>query len=239
MNNTFVKKETLWGKKKHVFTLFLGVALSLSLVGCGSSAPQATGSTTGSSTTSAQDVLGVSKDKPIVVDKASKTVKIYTEVNAKYFVDPTRHAVVFKDGSNASKSILKSWANQNDFYTALADLGAKPGNNVTPDTKDAAVQGDALDVTINWNGAAKEIPIADAVIDSNNKKPDFRFGGNQDRAKSKNTGCILCLDSCPVGIASNATYPQGSFDGKKVEFRGNKDVLPADGTPVVVIFKLK
>lgn len=229
MFKTFMKKETLWGNKKSVLTLLLGLALTVSLAGCGSSAPQAP----------AQDVFGVSKDNPIVIDQATKTVKIYTEVNAKYFVEPTRHAVVFKEGSNGNKSILKAYANQNDFYTALAGLGAKPGNNVTPDTKNESVQGDALDVTINWTGAGKEIPIADAVIDSNNKTPDFRFGGNQDRAKSKNTGCILCLDSCAVGIASNATYPQGSFDGKKVEFRGNKDVLPGDGTPVVVTFKLK
>jgi Fe-S-cluster-containing hydrogenase component 2 len=68
---------------------------------------------------------------------------------------------------------------------------------------------------------------------------DVRFGGNLDRSKAKQTGCILCLDTCPVGITSNASHPQGSFDGKLVEFKGNKDVLPADGTGVIVSFKLK
>jgi hypothetical protein len=163
---------------------------------------------------------------------------MYTEVNAKYFVEPTRHAIVFKDGSNGDKSILKSWANQNDYYNALIDIGGKPGNNLTLKTMTTA-QGDALDVTITWAGAAKTIPIYDAVIDSNKKVADFRFGGNQELAKSKNTGCILCLDSCAVGVSSNASYEQMSFDNKKVEFRGNKAVLPADGTPVIVTFKFK
>ena len=36
---------------------------------------------------------------------------------------------------------------------------------------------------------------------------DIRFGGNLDNARTFHTGCILCLDSCAVGITSNASYP--------------------------------
>ena len=220
---------------KRILTTLLGSILVVSLAGCGTT--QQTEKPAPVTTT--EQSTQVSKTNPMVIDKVAKTVKMYTEVNAKYFVEPTRHAIVFKDGSNGEKSILKGWANQNDYYNALIDIGAKPGNNLTPKTVDA-VAGDPLDVTITWNGANKEIPIYDAVIDSQNKKvADFRFGGNQELANSKNTGCILCLDSCPVGVSSNASYPQMSFDNKKVEFRGNKAVLPADGTPVIVTFKLK
>lgn len=222
---------------KRILTTVLSSILLVSLAGCGTRM-QAQTPVTPTPNVPEQSAQ-ISRTNPIIIDKASKTVKMYTEVNAKYFVEPTRHAIVFKDGSNGDKSILKAWANQNDYYNALIDIGAKAGNNLTPKTS-TTVQGDPLDVTITWKGAAKEIPIYDAVIDSQNKKvADFRFGGNQELAKSKNTGCILCLDSCPVGIASNATYPQMSFDNKQVEFRGNKAVLPADGTPVIVTFKLK
>ncbi|MFZ3101687.1 MAG: YdjY domain-containing protein [Desulfitobacteriaceae bacterium] len=219
---------------QRILTTLLGSILIVSLAGCGASQPSQAKAVAPATEQAAQ----VSKTNPIIVDKVAKTVKMYTEVNGKYFVEPTRHGIVFKDGSNGEKSILKGWGNQNDFYNALIDIGAKPGNNLTLETV-AAVQGDPLDVTITWNGAGKAIPLYDAILDSQNKKADFRFGGNQAQAKTKNTGCILCLDSCPVGITSDATYPQKSFDSKQVEFRGNKAVLPADGTPVIVTFKVK
>jgi len=59
-------------------------------------------------------------------------------------------------------------------------------------------------------------------------------------ALKKNTGCLVCLDSCPVGIASNAAYTYGAIDRRKeVSFTGNKDLLPPDGTVVVITFKAK
>lgn len=67
---------------------------------------------------------------------------------------------------------------------------------------------------------------------------DVRFGGNLEAAKKANTGCILCLDSCAVGITSNSSYPTGTTQNKVSEFYGNKDVLPADGTRVSVIFRI-
>lgn len=211
----------------------LGLVMVIWMTGC--SAKQQAVSTQPNSNASG----AVTRDNPMLVDKNAKTVTLYTEVDAKYFVTPTRHGVVSKDGSNADMALFKSWASQNDFYTALISIGAQPGNNLTLKTAGQSVAGSPLDVTITWAGAGKEIPFNDAIIDTQHKSPDYRFGGNQAAAKSFNTGCILCLDSCPVGITSNAAYPQGSFDGGKVKFTGNKDILPPDGTPVFVTFKLK
>lgn len=224
--------------RRVALSAILGVSLVALLSGCGTndtsknSTPAPAPSTANSSTT-------VSQTNPIVIDKVAKTVKIYTEVNGKYFVEPTRHGIVFKDGSNGSKSVLRAFGNQNDFYNALIDIGAKPGNNLQLDSVGVAVQGDPLDVSLTWAGAGKEIPFADVINDSTQKKFDIRFGGNQENAKSKKTGCILCLDSCPVGITSNAAHPTKDFDNKIAEFKAKKDVLPADGTAVVATFKLK
>lgn len=66
---------------------------------------------------------------------------------------------------------------------------------------------------------------------------DIRFGGNLDNARTFHTGCILCLDSCAVGITSNASYPSGTTQGDEVRFFGNDKVLPPDGTRVSVIFR--
>lgn len=216
---------------KKVFLILL-VGLAILLTACGSSGNPKTGA-------GGKTVAGVSRENPLLVNKEQKTVTIYTEVNGKYFTTPTRHGIVFKDGSNGDKSILKAWANQQDFYKALVDIGGVPGNNVTLETKDAVVAGSDLQIKVTWEGAGREYDIAQVVKDEGGKGFKPRFGGNEGRAADKKTGCIFCLDSCPVGITSNAAYPQGSFDGGKVKFFGNQEVLPPDGTPVAVTFSLQ
>ena len=68
---------------------------------------------------------------------------------------------------------------------------------------------------------------------------DIRFGGNIKSAYAANTGCILCLESCPVGITSNAAYGYGVIENTNTpQFFGNADILPEDGTIVTVTFTL-
>ena len=93
---------------------------------------------------------------------------------------------------------------------------------------------------VTWNGADRKYDINEVVKDSNGKQIDFRFGGNLKRALDKNTGCLSCLDSCPVGIISNTTYTYGAVETRKeVKFTGNEKVLPEDGTYVAVIYSIK
>jgi len=66
----------------------------------------------------------------------------------------------------------------------------------------------------------------------------MRFGGNYSRAATINSGCLLCFDSCPVGIVSNCMYTYGSVEKRnEVKFTGNKDVLPSNGTQVMITVK--
>lgn len=179
------------------------------------------------------------------VKKEVPSVVVNAEVNGKYFTEPTRHGVVFKDGSNGEKAILRSLDDQKTFYDALVKLGATPGNNVKLTDMAAdkdhgvAVDGDKLDVYIKWDGQ-KEIPFSDVIkaSEGGNTNLDVRFGGNLQASEEKKTGCILCLDSCAVGITSNANYKTGSTQNNVVQFFGNDKVLPADGTKVQVIFRL-
>ena len=57
---------------------------------------------------SPDQVGGVSLENPIKVDKEAGTVTVLSQVNGKYFTEATRHASVFKDGSNGAKSVLNS-----------------------------------------------------------------------------------------------------------------------------------
>ncbi len=178
------------------------------------------------------------KDNPLVVDKEKGVVKVYTEVNGKYFSETTRHGIVFKDGSNGDKSVLRAYADQNDFYNALVKIGAKPGNTLTPDSAPGTkVTGDALDVKVSFGD--KTYDFAEVIKQDPDNGFNVRFGGNDERAKSKNTGCILCLDSCPVGITSNDTWGFGDWQNGKVKFYGDKDKLPEDGSPVIASFSVK
>ena len=82
-------------KLKKIFTLALSSLLLTSLVACG--APSESTETKEEPTS--QEVM--------VVDKEKKEITMLTEVNGKYFTESTRHGVVFKDGSNGEKSVLR------------------------------------------------------------------------------------------------------------------------------------
>ena len=205
---------------KKLLVLFVAVLLAAAAVtGC---APK-------SKETSAAESLVINVDR--------KEVKVLAEVNGKYFTEATRHGVVFKGGSNGEKSVLRALPSEKDFYEALNSFGLQAGNNLTKDDKNKGkmIEGDELQVYVTWEGLDKEIPFNDIIVSSDPRPMVVRFGGNIDRANSANTGCILCLDSCPVGITSNSSYAFGESD--TIQFTGNKEVLPADGTRVTVIFR--
>ena len=182
----------------------------------------------------------VDAKNPLVVDETSKAITVLAKVNGKYFTENTRHAVVFKDGNFGDKPVFIALANQNDFYDAMIKIGAKPGNNMTlKNGHETQVEGDKINISVTWNGAAKSYDINEVIKDSNGKPIDMRFGGNQATAKSFNTGCIACLDSCSVGIISNHTYTHGAVEKRReVVFNGNKDILPPDGSYVAISFKV-
>ncbi|MCB8816672.1 YdjY domain-containing protein [Desulfosporosinus shakirovi] len=223
---------------KKVLSLVLTLVVIMALVtGCGSK------SNTQSTETNKEFKLGeLSDTKTMVVNKDKKEIQMLAQVNGKYLTEDTRHGVVFKEGTNGEKSVLRGMANQNDFYNALLEISAKPGNNISLDDMKLAaesVEGSKLNVFVTWNGLGKEIPFSD-ILKSNEKRPmDIRFGGNIEAATSLKTGCILCLDSCAVGITSDAAFKANELTLKKqVKITGNPDVLPPDGTKVAVIFRL-
>lgn len=213
---------------KKLIAMLLALVVVLSLAACGA-AP------------AAEEV----DYSTITTNTATQTVTIYTQVNGKYFTEPSRHGVVFKDGSNGEKCILRGLCSEKEFYAALLSVGGQPGDKLyfadaTPDGTQY-IDGQKLDVTVSWEGSNGEIPWSDIMITGDGQPyvTDFRFGGNIKAAYAKNTGCILCTESCPVGITSNAAYAYGVVEHTKtMQFFGNPDVLPEDGTICQVTFTL-
>jgi hypothetical protein len=179
-------------------------------------------------------------ENPLKVDMKERSVSILAEVNGKH-PEPTHHGVVFKGGKLAHKAILTGFVDPKTFHESLVSVGFKPGNNMTLDNMEKTfVEGESLEVSLTWKGAKKTYRLDEVLKDSNGKPLAMRFGGNLATALKKKTGCLVCLDSCPVGITSNSAYTYGAIDKRKeVAFTVNKNLLPPDGTLVVITFKAK
>jgi len=183
------------------------------------------------------------KENPLVIDEKGKKVLIYTEVHEMNVHQWNVHwGVVFKDGKFQDRAILRAYSNQLDFHDALLKIGAKPGNNLSKDTIGQYVEGDFLDVKATWPGLGKELSLNEIFIDEKGKNFNIKFGGNRKASEEQKTGCITCLESCWISIASNANYPQtGSikrFLNPNSHFKGRADVLPGDGKPVILIYRV-
>jgi hypothetical protein len=185
--------------------------------------------------------ITLTKENPLQVDAAEGSVQVLGVVNGKYFFQGTRHAMIYQGGKFSDKAVFRSFASPQAFHDALLRIGLKPGNNMTMENKEKTrVHGDALDVRVTWPGAGRTFTLDEVISDSNGKPIQMRFGGNRKLCGEKNTGCLMCLDSCPVGIVSNAAYAYGAVEKRnEVTFQGRKEVLPADGTLVVFTVKRK
>jgi len=183
----------------------------------------------------------LTEENPIRINEKAGTLSFLAEVNGKQLSRPTRHFAVFKGGTLGNKGILRALIDHETFYESLKKIGAEPGNNMTFENGERThVQGTELDVSVTWKGADKKYRLDEVIKDSNGKPIRMRFGGNLSNAIKYNSGCLFCLDSCPVGIASNATYTYGSVEKRRVvTFVGRKDLLPPDGTLVIVEVKPK
>ena len=188
-----------------------------------------------------EEVKGVSKDNNIVVDEENQTVTVYANFNGKFLTESTRHLVVSETGKFGDKPVFISQTAPSDFHQALLDIGAEPGDNMTPDNaEETTSEGTPLEINVYWDGNEEGTNVNEIVKDSNGKDLDIRFTGNLERANEKKTGCLSCLDSCTVGISSNANYPLGSVEKTKiVEYSINEDKAPEDGTPVAIVYSLR
>jgi hypothetical protein len=184
------------------------------------------------------------KTSPLLMDAKNSQVLIYTEINAKNWDKLNPHwGVVFQGGKLSHKAIFSAYCTPEEFHAALLQIGANSGNNLIQDQTGVVVQGDELSVSVLRPGLNKSLSLRDVLFDQTGKGFRIRFGGNLERATKEKTGCITCLESCPVGITSNAAYPTiGSwkrFFYPNSLFKGKTGTLPAQkGAPVILIYEL-
>ncbi|OPY89232.1 MAG: hypothetical protein A4E72_01177 [Syntrophus sp. PtaU1.Bin208] len=181
---------------------------------------------------------------PILADAPRRIVKLYTRLQLRHLTETTSHwGIGYSGGKLADKFILVSPAEPVAFHDALVRIGARAGNNLPLDGYGKFVGGDRLILSAQWPGLPAPVGINEIFYDSAGKGFDIRFGGNRIVAAEKKTGCLTCLESCPIGISSNAVYPHLSTLQRIVRpnssFRGKPERLPnKDAVPVVVFYQL-
>ncbi|HFZ8995995.1 TPA: YdjY domain-containing protein [Citrobacter freundii] len=183
---------------------------------------------------------GLSLTAPLRTDPQARTVTMLVAINGRFLKEGTRHGIVYEGGSNNGKALFVGYAAPKALYDALVQLKATPGNNMTNSNRENThVAGSKLQLTVNWAGAPGPYTFDEVLPDSNGRKIDMRFGGNLQDALARKTGCLVCMDSCPAAIVSNAVYTYGAIEKRdEVTFTGNASLLPADGTLATVTFKV-
>lgn len=236
--------QALMGKK--YFSLSVLVLLLLGILGgCGSSGTSSSANAEDFDQFYASSAEDLGKDRSIYINKEDRLVKVYATVNGKYLQKPTRHGLNWVEGSSGDKAVFKAYASPLAFYNALNEIGGDPalekGGDKDKEFKKTDqgkfIKGDTVEVKITWDDAEQVYDINEVMVDSTGKKIVYHFGGNYEAAKEHMTGCFMCFDSCPVGIMSNASHPVGTFKDGKAKFHGNPDVLPDDGTSVVLTYQ--
>lgn len=196
--------------------------------------------------------------KPIAISPLSTrpdgslavAARVYSErYDERFFRAAGHHAIVWKEGGAADKALFETEASDRDILDALIEMGAEPGNNLPPETwlegdnpnslfPEMRVEGTPVEILVKLSEDIEPVLLREFLSVKGPLQYDPRVGGHADQIERWQSGCVFCLFSCPGGRCSNA----GATIRQQVEGVGEwfarEDLLPADGEPVVLIFRL-
>lgn len=183
------------------------------------------------------------------VDRDARAVRLLASTQGGAFLnslppDHQYHALVHVSGGAAAKSLFVTEVANLEVARVLRTLGAEDGGGVPlaawnlrwiplvpqPATR---VEGSRVRVTVTWDGAHREYALEDLLHDPGGEGVEMRFGGNEEHHHEWESGCIMCLYSCPGGVVSNAAYTIRDHQRGVTAFEPT-DLLPPDGTEVVI-----
>ncbi len=187
------------------------------------------------------EIPELSKENPVSINHKEKKIYLYTERNPALKDKKTSHfGIVYYRGRQAKNALFHAYIEPLNLFSILHALGAVPGDNLTEKSFGKKVAGSSLDVKVIYQG--KEYEINSVIYDASKKGFDIRFGGNKKAQRKSESGCILCLESCYMGIMSNASYPMISnlrkFIRTNSRFFINKDFASGDDG-FIFVFTLK
>ena len=189
----------------------------------------------------------------LTVDKPHHEVRfgavVQPEAMARMFGVKGHHAIVWKGGKASKYALFSADPSDHDVRVALDSLGAKRGENLTPDSwnkredrsstePDKRVEGTPIDVFVEWRGQPR-LPLAALLEEKGHASPllDFRYGGNERFQSEFQSGCIVCLYSCPGGAVGNHAHPIRDYVRDGVVYTSRPNRLPPAGSRVTIILK--
>lgn len=192
-----------------------------------------------------------SANAAVIVDTEKKTVKIKAKLNDTYFMKSTRHLMVDTKGFNKGTGLFASYCSPAEFYNGLAKAGGvswsssadkklKSGQKISTGNADNKNYSN-ISVTLSWGGESHDLSEVLTTKRGGKVAPDLNmvFSGNPKAAAAEPSGCMVCLDSCYIGIVSNSKYGMCDVDQGKPYIYGRSDVLPENGTVVTFTFTIK
>lgn len=178
------------------------------------------------------------------------TATVQPNAMARPFGVKGHHAIVWKGGKSHRWALFVSDASDHDVRVALDKLGAKRGENLTPDSwhqrenprsaePDKRVEGSRIGVYVEWN--KRRWPLGRLLKEKHKHAPqlDFRYGGNERFQKEFESGCIVCLYSCPGGAVGNRAHPIRDYVRDGVVYASVPERLPPSGTKVTIVLKVE
>ena len=188
------------------------------------------------------------------IDRAHREVRFTATVQPNAMKRPFgvkgHHAIVWKGGTAHRWALFVSEASDREVRAALDSLGARRGENLTPDSwnarndkrnpePDKRVEGSRIDVYVEWN--SRRTPLGRVIQEKRKVAPqlDFRYGGNERYQPEFKSGCIVCLYSCPGGAIGNHAHPIRDYVRDGVVYASVPERLPPAGTKVIIVLKVE
>ncbi len=162
--------------------------------------------------------------------------------------DAQYHALVYAEGSAAGKALLTTPFPDLEAARTLRARGAQDGGGVPMSAwtlrrlplvpqPNRRVQGSPVRMTVMWDGWEEPRELSSLLEDPGGRGLSLRFGGNEEQNHHWDSGCIVCLFSCPGGVVSNANYSIRDHVRGATSFSPASD-LPPDETEVTVTLEL-
>lgn len=200
-------------------------------------------------------VVALFATSDVAVDRARGEVRIPAVVQPKAMARPFgvqgHHAIVWEGGRSKWWALFVTPVSDRDVRRALDSLGARRGENLTPDTwnaredgksrePDKRVDGSRIEVLVEWNGSRGRVPLASLLSEKGQAHPelDFRYGGHERWQQEFHSGCVVCLYSCPGGAIGNRARTIRDYARDGAVYASIVERLPRAGSRVTIIFRV-
>jgi hypothetical protein len=188
----------------------------------------------------------------LVLNRDQRIIEIGARFRPSRFTAPGgiahHHFIAAKNALAGDHALFAAYVSDSAFYDALVRIGAQPGNTLSEQTwtertdprspaPKMHARGSDLEIRIHWNN--RTLYPDDILRIQKGAAYRFRFSGNRDHAYRWNSGCAVCLQSCPAGVVSNASHTIHDWVRDRSRFAPAADIAIEPEDEVVIEFSVK